>query len=140
MIAKNDDVVGLLKLINILSHQYTANQSLAESIDNAVLKLMKYYQQGEEDSVSEHIKNIKDLCQVLEHYRGWFMNDQMLIDIKKKKYKDTGVTVKSDGEYRKIVRNKAAALRALKSARNKGALRDIRRKYFSTKKTGTRTA
>ena len=61
------------------------------------------------------------------------MNDQMFIDIEKKKDKDVGITVKSDGEYRKLVRNRSAALRALKSAKNKGALRDVRRNYLYKK-------
>ena len=87
-------------------------------------------QQGEDDSVADHIKNVKNLCQVLEHYGGWFIDDTKLIEAAKKKDIDEGAKVKSDKEYRKAVRNKSAELRVLKSTRHKAVLRDIRKKYL----------
>ena len=128
-IKKNDDIVGLLRLVKVLSHQYAGTRTVEESIDDAVFKLMTYHQ-GENDSVSDHIRNIKNLCQVLEHYGGWFMNDQDLIKAEEKKDMDAGNAKKTEREYRKIVRNRAAALRALKSSRYKAVISDIRKKYL----------
>ena len=54
-IAKADDVVGLLKLVKVLSHQFAVNRSLEESLDDAILRMMTY-QQGDEDTVADHIK------------------------------------------------------------------------------------
>ena len=119
-IKKKDDLVGLLKLVKILSHQFAVNRSLEESLDDATLQMM-LYQQGDDVSVSEHIRNVKNLCQVLEHYGGWFLNDKVLIKAERKKDQEKKRTTKSTEEYRKIVRNKTAALRALKSTRHKSS-------------------
>ena len=71
-ISKNDDLVGLLKLIKVTSHQFTTNRSLEECLDEATVKIMTY-QQGDHECVSDHIKNIRNMCQVLQHYRGWLL-------------------------------------------------------------------
>ena len=135
-ISKADDVVGLLKLIKVLSHQFAVNRSLEESLDDATLKMMAY-QQGEDDSVADHIRNIKNLCNMLEHYGGWLIDDEKLIEVAKKKDRDENVAPKSDAAYRKMVRNKSAALRALKSSKHKAVLRDIRKKFLYKKRMST---
>ena len=114
-IFKADDLVGLLKVIKVLSHQFAVNRSSEESLDNATLKMIAY-QQGDDDLVADHIKNIKNLCNMLEYYGGWFVDNRKLIDAARKKDKDEGTAIKSDDEYRKVIRNKSAALRALKSS------------------------
>ena len=94
-ISQADDIVGLLKLIKVLSHQFAVNRSLEESLDDATLKMM-LYQQGEDESVADNIKNMKNLCQVLVHYGGWFIDNTKLIEAVKKKDTDEGAQVKSD--------------------------------------------
>ena len=52
-ISKGEDVVGLLKLIKVLSHQFAVNRSLEELLNVETFKMMAY-QQGEDDSVADH--------------------------------------------------------------------------------------
>ena len=83
-ICKNDDLTGLLNLIKVTSHQFTTNRSLEECLDEATRRIMTY-QQGDHESVADHIKNIRNMCEILEHYGGWFIDDQALIEAAKKK-------------------------------------------------------
>ena len=128
-IKKNDDLVGLLKLIKIISHQFTINNNLEEGLDEAGFKLMAY-RQGEFDTVSDHIQNIKNLYHVIEYYGGSIVNEETLIKAAKKKDKEDGVSGKSEEEYKTKVKNRALALRALKSSKYKAVLNDIRKKYL----------
>ena len=65
-IKKTDDVVGLLKLIKAISHQFGASRTYEEHLDEATFKMMTYHQ-GEHDTVAEHIRNIRNLHKVIEH-------------------------------------------------------------------------
>ena len=62
------------KLIKTISHQFTVNRSLEESLEVAAFGIMMYHQ-SDHDMVASHIKNIKNLCQAMEHTGGWFIEN-----------------------------------------------------------------
>ena len=72
------------KLIKTISHRFTVNKILEESLDVATFGVMMYHQ-SDHDMVASHIKNIKNLCQAMEHTGGWFIDDKELIKVAKKK-------------------------------------------------------
>ena len=129
MIMEDDDVVELLKLIKAISHEFSPSIRYEESVDEAGHKMMTYHQ-GEFKPIADHIRNINNLKHVMEHYECWMVNENALINAAKTKDKADGVTIKTDEEYLRVMRDKALALRVLKTTKYKAVLKNIRKKYL----------
>ena len=74
-----NDVKELLVLVKIISNQFQVGMKVTESLMNAKQKLLSY-RQGDLDTNAVHVKNIKDLYEVVEYYGGAGMfEDESLI-------------------------------------------------------------
>ena len=58
------------------------------------------------------------------------LSDEALTKKAKKRDQEEGIYTKTDEDYKTEVRNKAMALRALKTTKHKAVIRDLRRKYL----------
>ena len=63
----SSDVVTLLKEIKLLSNKIEENTSAYNALHEAKSKLYRY-QQGENKSLADHMRNFKDLCQSVEYH------------------------------------------------------------------------
>ena len=91
---------------------------------------MMTYHQGEHDTVADHIRNIRNLLKIIEHYGESMLNEETLVKRAKKRDGDEGVYGKTDDYYKLEVRNKVLELRALKTTKRKAIIKDLRRKYL----------
>ena len=109
------DVTTLLKDIRGISHQLETNTSVYDSLDEAK-RLYYAYKQGEDETNDKHLKNFKNLVEVIEHFGGDIFQDQALIKHEMAKDKEQGLSPKTNSEYDLIVRNKMMAIGFLKRA------------------------
>ena len=79
------DVTRLLKEVRGVSHQMEKNTSIYDTIDKAKIKYYKY-RHGDHESNAKHLKNFKDIVEVIEHPGGNIFADTGLL--KYESYKD----------------------------------------------------
>ena len=63
------DAVTLLKEIKLLSNKIEENTSMFNTIHEAKSKLYKY-QQGDNETLADHMRNFKDLCNSIGYHGG----------------------------------------------------------------------
>ena len=74
---KSNNSVELLKQIKILGNKVEENTSINEALYDAKAKLF-LYKQKEDKTLADHVWNIKDLINTVEHYGGdIFYNQDM---------------------------------------------------------------
>ena len=112
------DVVTLLKEIKLLSNKIEENTSMYDALHEAKSKFYKY-QQGDNESLADHMRNFKDLCSSIEYHGGdTFFNKDMQEREIRADVKDK-ITDTTGEEYRSRVVGKAKAVAFLKSANRK---------------------
>ena len=129
---ENDgNVTKLLKDIRGISHQLETNTSVYDSLDEAK-RLYYAYKQGEDETNDKHLKNYKNLIEVIEHFGGNIFKDDALVKHETEKDKENGKNTKTTEEYELIVRNKMMAVGFLKRAntrRYEGLMNSIRDQF-----------
>ena len=116
---ENDgDVTNLLKEIRGISHQLEANTSVYDSLDKAK-RLYYAYRQGEDETNDKHLKNFKNLVEVIKHFGGDIFHDNALIKHEKEKDIEANLIPLSNEQYMTRVRNKMMAVGFLKRANTK---------------------
>ena len=63
------DVVTLLKEIKLLSNKIDENTSMYDALHEAKAKFYRY-QQADNESLADHMRNFKDLCNSIEYHGG----------------------------------------------------------------------
>ena len=115
----SSDVVMLLKEIKLLSNKIEENASSYDALHEAKTKLYRY-QQGDNDSLADHMRNFKDLCNSVEYHGGdTFFDETMKENEIRADVKDDIPTDSSIDGYRNRVIGKAKAVAFLKSANRK---------------------
>ena len=71
-----------MKEIRIISHELKVNVSVYNTLHEAKTRLYRYFQ-GEEETIGNHLKNIKELISVVKHFGGEVSADKGLIRFKK---------------------------------------------------------
>ena len=130
----NCDVATLLKDIKIISNKMEDNISTYNALHEVKAKLFCYQQLGNE-TLADHMRNFKNLCNSIEYNGGdvFFYREIVKAEIRSDPTEDVG-TVSGD-EYRTRVTDKAKAVVFLKCASRKtyGKLLSSTREQYSFK-------
>ena len=89
-VSENNDVSGLLKLIKVVVHQFEIHVCLDESLWQAKYKVLTY-NHGDFDTNAIHIRNIKNLLEVVEHFGGGIFDNEILAAKAKERDKEKRV-------------------------------------------------
>ena len=85
------------------------------ALHDAKVKLYTY-QQKDDETLAEHIRNFKDLVAVVDYYGGDPFYDKRMAEKEMEKDKEKGASTKTVAEYKKIVSDRAKAVALLRSA------------------------
>ena len=79
----NSDVAALLKEFKTLSNKLEENTSTYDALHEAKVKFY-LYQQSEDESLADHMRNFKDLISSIEYHEGdiFFDKDMMESEVK----------------------------------------------------------
>ena len=72
-----------------------------------------------------HVKNVRNLISVVEHYGGKLFEDKILMEDTEREAKENGEKIDTD-ECKKRTKAKGAALEVIKSSKWRAPLEDIR--------------
>ena len=112
----SSDVVTLLKEVKLLSNKIEENASAYDALHKAKTKLYRY-QQGDNESLADHMRNFKDLCNSVEYHGGDMFFDETMKDNEiRADAKDDIPTDKTTDGYRNRVIDKAKTVAFLKSS------------------------
>ena len=114
----NSDVAALLKEIKTLSNKIEENTSIYDSLHEAKVKFYRY-QQADDDTLADHMRNFKDLCQTIEYHGGDIFFDKDMIEYEVEDDTKNNVKKASPKEYRTRIIEKAKAVAFIKSANRK---------------------
>ena len=130
----NCDVTTLFKEIKILSNKMEDNISTYDALHEAKATLF-CYQQSDDETLADHMRNFKDLCNSIEYHGGDVFFDREMVKavIRSDPTEDVG-TISGD-DYRTRVTDKAKAVAFLKCANRKtyGKLLSSIREQYSFK-------
>ena len=127
-IEKNSNVVELLKMIKVCSHEMESRSYTWDALSQAKRSFYAYHQ-GENESNSTHVKNIKTLVSVIEHYEERAFEDPILIKSVKEEAEEAGEKITKE-ECAKRAKSRTIALEILKSSKYKGAIADVREQFL----------
>ena len=116
---ENSDVASLLTEIKSLSNQLEENVSSWDALHEAKLKLYQY-QQSDEESLADHMRNFKSLCSTVEYHGGDTFFDREMVDVEIREDLKQNLKAKVRDEYRVRVTERAKAVAFIKSANKKG--------------------
>ena len=103
-VSENNDVSGLLKLIKVVVHQFEIHVCLDESLWQAKYKVLTY-NHGDFDTNAIHIRNIKNLLEVVEHFGGGIFDNEILAAKAKERDKERGLPALSKKEYAEVAKD-----------------------------------
>ena len=128
------NVADLLIEIKTLSSKIEDNTSAYDALHEAKVKLFRY-QQADDESLADHMRNFKDLCNAVEYHGGdvFFDRDMVKAEIRSEPTEDISST--TNDELRERVTDKSKAVAFLKSANRKtyGKLLSSKREQYSFK-------
>ena len=104
-IEKTSNVADLLKLIKVTCMKFEANVCLEEALWEAKHRFFTY-RQGDFESTSVHIRNVRALYEVVEHYGGSVFDDPSLLKAEEDKDMNQGVFTRSNEELKSVVKMK----------------------------------
>ena len=128
-LASEMNVAKLLKLIKVVGIKFEGNVCLDESLWEAKHRFLTY-RQGDYDSNSAHIRNIKLLHEVIEHYGGGIFEDGSLFDKARERFDELGKFSKTDKECKKAAKERGLAIHALRTSKHKGVLKMVRDNFI----------
>ena len=76
----NNDVASLLTEIKTLSYQLEENISSWDALHEAKVRLYQY-QQSNDESLADHMRNFKSLCSTVEYHGGDTFFDREMVDV-----------------------------------------------------------
>ena len=117
------DVVELLKLIKRMMHEFDSRVYLWDALSEAKRRFYQYRQAENESNVT-HVKNVKNLVSVIEHYGGTAFEDEALVKLAKEEAEEEG-EILDDKEAKARVKDKCMAIEVLKSSKYKGIMEDV---------------
>ena len=89
------DVVELLKIIKAISHKFETHTCIWDALSQAKRRFYAY-KQGDHEPNSIHVKNLKNLASVVEHYGGKLFEDKILEETIMKEAKLKGESITTD--------------------------------------------
>ena len=110
---EKEDVIGLLKEIKGISHQFESHENIYDSLYEAKKGLYNFRQQPQ-DSNSTHLRSFQNLVDVIEHYGGNIADDSALTKYETEYYKKINETASST-KVKERAKNKMLAIMFLKS-------------------------
>ena len=111
----SNNLVQLLKEVKMLNYKINDNISPYEALHDAKVKLYTY-QQRDDETLAEHVRNFKDLVAVVDYYGGDPFYDKRMTEKEMNKDKEKGVLLRTAAEYKKMVTDQAKAVALLRSA------------------------
>ena len=114
----NSDVASLLTEIKTLSNQLEENISSCDALHEAKVKLYQY-QQGDDETLADHMRNFKALCSTLDYHGGDTFFDKEMVEIEIREDIRANIKAKARNEYRVRVTERAKAMAFIKSANKK---------------------
>ena len=112
------DVATLLTEIKTLSNKIEENTSIYDSLHEAKVKFYRY-QQADDETLAEHMRNFKDLYHSIEYHGGDVFFDKDMIEFEMQEDVKNSVDKATPKEYRMRVMEKAKAVAFIKSASRK---------------------
>ena len=101
-----------------LSNQIEENISSHDALHEAKAKLFQY-QQGEDESLADHMDNFKSLCSTIDYRGGDVFFDIEMVEIEIREDIKNNVSKKDRDEYRMRVTERAKAMAFVKSTNKK---------------------
>jgi hypothetical protein len=126
------EVGRLLKEIKSITHQFQANISIYEALDEAKRQYYIFKQQHSHMNTITFMKTLKNIVDVIEFYGGSIADDPALIKYEKDLDKKNNVTGITDAQYQRRVRDKMLAVGVLRRSDKKmyaHILHDMRNQY-----------
>jgi hypothetical protein len=126
------EVGRLLKEIKSITHQFQANISIYEALDEAKRQYYIFKQQHSHMNTITFMKTLKNIVDVIEFYGGSIADDPALIKYEKDLDKKSNITGITNAQYQQRVRDKMLAVGVLRrSDKNMYAhiLHDMRNQY-----------
>ena len=114
----NSDVVSLLTEIKTLSNQLEENVSSYDALHEAKTKLFQY-QQSEDESLADHMRNFKALCSTVDYHGGDVFFDKEMVEKEIREDIKKNIKTIARDEYRVRVTERAKAVAFIKSANKK---------------------
>ena len=114
----NCDVATLLNEIKILSSKLEENTSVYDALHEAKAKLDQY-QQSENDSLVDHMRNFKDLVNSVEYHGGDIFFDKDMMQKEMKEDIKNNIAEATTEEYITRTTEKTKAVAFIKSANRK---------------------
>ena len=102
---------SLLKIIKTSSHELESHTFAWDALSQAKRRFYSY-RQGEHESNTMHVKNLKNLFSIVEYYDEKMLEDQVLLKTVKDKAKLGGEAI-ADEECRRRAKNKCLAFECL---------------------------
>ena len=127
----SNDVVKLLKEIKILGNKVEDKASEYEALFDAKRQLFRY-QQKEDESLADHLRNFNDIVHMIEHYGGDIFYDKDMARMEADRDKEKGVKALTITGYNQRVIDKNMAICLLKTACQKRygwLLQDLRNQH-----------
>ena len=119
-------MVRLLKIIKNVSHELETHTTCVWDALSQAKRRFYNYKQMDHESNAVHVKNLKNLASVVDHYDGSIFEDEMLVDEVKKAAATAGESI-DDQESRRRVKNKCMALELIKSSKWSNVIEEIRK-------------
>ena len=128
------NVATLLSEIKTLSSKIEESTSAYDALHEAKAKFFKY-QQSEDETLADHMRNFKDLCNAVEYHGGDIFFDKEMVKAEVRGDSTDKASTTTNEEYRTRVIDKSKAVAFLKSANRKtyGKLLSTIRDQFSFK-------
>ena len=111
-------ITTLLKEIRTISLQIETNTSIYDTLDEAN-SMYHAYKQENGESNARHFRNFKSIVSVIEHLGGTILSDGSLIKVEKERDDKNGLSVKTNTEYKLIVKEKMLGVAFLKRSDQK---------------------
>ena len=110
-VSNANDVAKHLSMIKLLCHWHEGKRCIGESLWEAKHKFF-VYRQADFESNSTHIRNVKNLYEVIEHFGGNLFNVEALLkeEVNEEDSEKEFITLK---EAMKAAKNRGLALHAL---------------------------
>ena len=98
-----------MKLIKDATHDIGQKVNKYDKVDEIQRQFFAYHQMPEDNNAT-HLKKFKDYVEVLDNHKIDMFEDKMLVEHEKNEDIKQGANVKTEAEYKKIVRSKKLAI------------------------------